>query len=76
MKCQLGIIMKNRRSEEGKTILKCYLCGLILFSFLYFLKAQYKNKYGKGINASSIISMKIMPHLFSGYCFVWIINGM
>lgn len=56
-------------------MLKCNLCVLILLSF-YILKAQYKNKYDKGINASSIISMKITSHLFSGYCFVWIINGM
>lgn len=75
MKCHLGIIMQNRRSAEGKTMLKYNLCVLILLSF-YILKAQYKNKYDKGINASSIISMKITPHLFSGYCHVWVINGM
>lgn len=74
MKCHLGIIMQNR-SAEGKTLLKYNLCVLILLSF-YILKAQYKNKYDKGINASSIISMKITPHSFSGYCHVWVINGM
>jgi len=74
MKCQLGIIIQNRRNAEGKTMLKFNLCVFILFSF-YILKAEYKNKYDKGINASCIISMKITPHSFSGYCFVWVING-
>lgn len=67
--------MQNRRNAEGKTMLKFNLYVLMLLSF-YVLKAQYKNKYDKRINECSIISTKITPHLFSGYCFVCIINGM
>lgn len=67
--------MQNRRNEESKTMLKFNLCVLILLSF-YVLMVQCKNKYDKRINECSIISTKIVPNLFSGYCFVCIINGM
>lgn len=43
-----GNYYAKQRNAEGKTMLKFNLCVLILLSF-YILKAQYKNKYDKGI---------------------------